>query len=95
MRKYTQKNINVEKKENSLESLLQEHLHIGINGPLEQIFEGTLSIEGQEELFKALDEHLEIRIKERIKRVLIEAKSKAAIGDISWFDKTIEQNEKI
>lgn len=73
-----------------LSHLLEEHLHVGINGPIDPVLVGTISIEGKEELTESMKNYMDCVFKNKLRILLEEAKTKAAAGDLRWFDEKIK-----
>lgn len=72
-----------------LHMLCEELLHVGIEGPIEPLLIGKLTIEGKEELVESLKNHIDLLVKEKIRATLEEAKNRAVSGDLRWFDQKI------
>lgn len=90
MRKFS--DFTPQQKVDILRQLLEDTLHVGIDGPIEETFSHKLSVEGVEELYEKIEQYVDQRVTEKVQKILLEAKTKAVSGDISWFDKNIDNN---
>jgi len=73
-----------------LKKLCEEVLHVGIEGPIEPLLAGKLTVEGTEQLIESLKNHIDKSVSEKIRIILEEAKNRAVAGDLRWFDQKIQ-----
>lgn len=96
MRKFS--DFTPQQKVDVLRQLLEDTLHVGIDGPIEETLSHKLSVEGVEELYEKLEQYVNQKTSETVQKFLVEAKVRAASGDFAWFDKIINNtitNEKV
>jgi hypothetical protein len=77
--------------ETELKRLCEENLHVGINGPIEPLLAGQITVEGLEPLIESIEIYVDKKVGEKLKVLLEEAKNRALAGDLKWFDQKIEE----
>lgn len=80
----------------TIEALVDEFLHLRIEGPINPVIRGTVFIDGKEDFINALIESLALATDKKELKVLESARNRFIANDLSWIENQIvEKSEKI
>lgn len=78
---------------NLVESLINEFLHIRIEGPINPILQGTILIDGKQEFTEAIIEMFTLLESKKELKVLESARSRFILNDMQWIENEIKSTE--
>jgi hypothetical protein len=77
-----------------IESLIDDFLHIRIEGPINPILQGTILIDGKNEFIDAIIESFSMFDDKKELKVLESARNRFILNDLAWIEKEINNKEE-
>lgn len=77
-----------------IESLIDDFLHIRIEGPINPILQGTILIDGKNEFIDAIIESFSMLDDKKELKVLESARNRFILNDLAWIENEINNKEE-